>query len=386
MAESPHISRGGHYRWGPLRILELVLALLELLWLLVCIRFKSLSVRGSSWGIHHELAARVAQTPNAPALVSTATGEALTFRELDELSSRIAHWLIASGIRQGDVVAIVRHGCPRYIALWLGAAKAGATAALVNTQLRGGALLHAVRLALDATPRDRQLIICDREALTELGRAGVRAALPAISICVYGASASEGASPPGGSAGSACSEAGASVQGADGVLALEDVLGAQPSRAPDLNAPRAEAVVGNQVVDAERRADGARARDVCGGGGALALIYTSGTTGLPKASRFSHLRCWMAGKAAHVLCRECPCLAVLCLTVQGRPSASLRSAPPLPPCLRDGPADVQRGPARRLASLDAHTRHLPAVDQPMTWVPPPPASLALACHRTQLTV
>mgnify|MGYP003683991357 FL=1 len=285
------------YRWGPLRVLELVRALLELLWLLVCIRLKSASVRATAgavappWaGMADELATRAAQTPDARALVSTASGEALTFRELDELSNQVAHWLIVAGICPGDVVPIVRCGCPRYVALWLGVAKARATAALINAQLRGGALLHALRVALDGTPSARHLIVCDRDALDELARAGVRSVFPDAALFEY-ACARCALAGGGGAIGESGGAARATSDGVDGALDLERLLCAQPSRAPDA---------------------GGGTGDARAAGGALALIYTSGTTGLPKASRFSHLRCWMAGKAAHVLCRLGPTDRLYC--------------------------------------------------------------------------
>ncbi|KAJ1629688.1 hypothetical protein T492DRAFT_840621 [Pavlovales sp. CCMP2436] len=257
--------------------MALVRGLFELLYLLICIRLKSSQVRAGPWAFPDELAARVAQTPDAPALVSTATGETLTFRALDKLSNQIAHWLIASGVRAGDVVVLVRHGCPRYVALWLGAAKAGAPAALVNPQVRGHSLLHSVRLALEGTPASRQLILCDRAALRALSDAGVHACLPQITLALL-ETAAEGAHADS-----------RSLPIEQGVLLVEPLLRAQPVRAVKRGAQNGAAW-----------------------SHALALIFTSGTTGLPKASRFSHLRCWMAGKAAHVLCRLGPSDRLYC--------------------------------------------------------------------------
>lgn len=252
-------------------------ALLELLWLLLCIRLKAASVRAAAcgadgdWSIADELSARVAQTPDAPALIATATGETLSFRELDVLSNQVARWLLSRGAQPGDVVALVRAGCPRYVALWLGVAKAGGTCALINPQLRGASLLHSVRLALETTDPARHLVLCDGDALDALERAGARRELSALAFAVDSPAALSG-------------REGAGRAGTDG---------ARAARAGDLClAPLLAAQSGRAVEPAA--GDGGRAAR----GGArverapLALIFTSGTTGLPKGA-------WAGGVEGH---------------------------------------------------------------------------------------
>jgi fatty-acyl-CoA synthase len=70
--------------------------------------------------------------------------EHLTWSELDTTTSRVAHVLSAAGLKQGDVVALFAENSPFYVACVLGAARVGATAALINTNLRGRPLSHAV--------------------------------------------------------------------------------------------------------------------------------------------------------------------------------------------------------------------------------------------------
>ena len=51
----------------------------------------------------------------------------LTFRELDELSNRIANVLRATGLRHGDVVALFMTNCLEYLAVYLAMCKLGVT-------------------------------------------------------------------------------------------------------------------------------------------------------------------------------------------------------------------------------------------------------------------
>src|SRR5437773_7732628 len=73
--------------------------------------------------------------------------EALSFRELAALSNRFARWALEQGLGRGHVVCLVMHNCPDYLAAWLGITRTGAIAALVNTNLVGDSLTHAIKVA-----------------------------------------------------------------------------------------------------------------------------------------------------------------------------------------------------------------------------------------------
>ncbi|MFW2389215.1 MAG: AMP-binding protein [Polyangiales bacterium] len=73
--------------------------------------------------------------------------EHLTWSELANASSRVAHVLAAAGVKPGDIVALVAENSPFYVASVLGISRVGATAALVNTNLRGRPLSHAVEVS-----------------------------------------------------------------------------------------------------------------------------------------------------------------------------------------------------------------------------------------------
>ncbi|CAM3195195.1 long-chain-fatty-acid--CoA ligase [Nocardioides dubius] len=73
-----------------------------------------------------------------------------TFRQIDELSSRIAQRLVASGVRPGDRVACVSRNSPEFLAVLYGAAKAGAIATAVNIGLAADEVTWIID---DADPR-----------------------------------------------------------------------------------------------------------------------------------------------------------------------------------------------------------------------------------------
>jgi fatty-acyl-CoA synthase len=70
--------------------------------------------------------------------------EHLTWSELVNTTSRMAHTLAAAGVKQGEVVAVLAENSPFYIAAVLGVSRVGATAALINTNLRRRPLSHAI--------------------------------------------------------------------------------------------------------------------------------------------------------------------------------------------------------------------------------------------------
>ena len=81
-------------------------------------------LRGAYGPLLEEFGAHVAAAPDHPAVVCD--DEQLTYRELDEAANRIAHRLLADGVRQQDVVAVfAERGLPWYVAVF-GVLKAGA--------------------------------------------------------------------------------------------------------------------------------------------------------------------------------------------------------------------------------------------------------------------
>ncbi|MBI3435984.1 MAG: long-chain-acyl-CoA synthetase [Proteobacteria bacterium] len=88
-----------------------------------------------------ELARRFGERP---ALVCN--HESLTYRTLSARANRYARWARAHGVRKGDVVCLIMHNRPEYLAIWLGITHAGGVVALVNTNLTGQPLLHCINV------------------------------------------------------------------------------------------------------------------------------------------------------------------------------------------------------------------------------------------------
>jgi len=172
-------------------------------------------------------------TPDAPAVLYL--DRTLTYRDLDEASNRYARWAHAAGFAKGEVVALLMENRPEYLAAWLGLHKAGATAALVNTNQRGMPLAHSISVA-----GARHLILGGELLETFVEARPLLQTAPAIWVT--------GGAAPG----------------------FENLDAALAATSPD-------------APDPEWR------HGIIGRNNAF-LIFTSGTTGLPKAANFSHMR------------------------------------------------------------------------------------------------
>jgi len=79
---------------------------------------------------------------DAPALISDRHD--FSYRELGGRAARYARWALEQAIAPGDVVCLMMPNCPEYLAIWLGITRAGGVVALINTNLAGDALRHAI--------------------------------------------------------------------------------------------------------------------------------------------------------------------------------------------------------------------------------------------------
>jgi fatty-acyl-CoA synthase len=168
-------------------------------------------------------------------------GRTMTYRELERAANRVAHWARARGLRHGRCAALFMENRPEYLALWLGLAKTGAHVALINTNLTGAPLVHALTVAEPVVV----IVGVELEAAYETAKRDFSPQLPVWTL-------GNGEVP----------------------AKLDAALSAASSDRP----PR------------EWR-NGVRTRDK------LFYIYTSGTTGNPKAANFSHLRYLSVGGA-----------------------------------------------------------------------------------------
>ncbi len=174
----------------------------------------------------------------------------VSYAEHNAACNRIAHWARGVGLGTGDVVALLMENRPEYLQVWGGVCKLGVTSALINTNLTGRSLGHALVAA--GTRR----VVVGAECLPALGT--LEDAPDDLEVWVL-------------------REPGRRADAPDGAQDLDAALDAA------------------SVVDPPRSSRaGAR------GGDDLFYIYTSGTTGLPKAARFSHVKFMTTGGVAQL--------------------------------------------------------------------------------------
>jgi len=169
----------------------------------------------------------------------------ISYAEHNAATNRVAFWAHDQGLRRGDVVALLMENRPEYLAIWMGLAKLGVTTALINANLAGTTLRHAL-----ATSEARHLVL-GAECIDRY-RSMAEDLERGLEVWVHTEAAGDG--PPGDRAES-------------GSFDLRRALIGRPDQNPPVS-----------------WREGLRAGDD------LLYIYTSGTTGPPKAARFSHLR------------------------------------------------------------------------------------------------
>jgi fatty-acyl-CoA synthase len=169
-------------------------------------------------------------------------GRRTSYGELNAEANRVAHVARAEGVRCGDVVALVMENRPAFLSSWIGLAKLGATIALLNPNVRGRALEHAL-------------------AETRATRAIV---------------------------GGECLEAWKGLRAESRPPAFVE----QDPAGPEVELPAGTRDLARALADAPGGNPPRALRAGLRGGSDLFYIFTSGTTGLPKAARLSHMR-WL---------------------------------------------------------------------------------------------
>lgn len=77
-----------------------------------------------------------ATTPDKAALIVAATGQIVTYAELEERSLRIANWLRSAGFRRGDTVALLSDNDPRIFDVYWAAQRSGLYLTAINYRLK----------------------------------------------------------------------------------------------------------------------------------------------------------------------------------------------------------------------------------------------------------
>jgi fatty-acyl-CoA synthase len=88
---------------------------------------------------------RARVTPDRTALVSVATGERLTYAELDARIERAADTLVAAGVEPGDRFGLLAHNCIEFIELFFAAGRAGVIVVPLSTRATTHELEHIAR-------------------------------------------------------------------------------------------------------------------------------------------------------------------------------------------------------------------------------------------------
>jgi acyl-CoA synthetase (AMP-forming)/AMP-acid ligase II len=81
------------------------------------------------------LAAIVERAPDRPALIMGTSGEAVSFRDLEDASNRFAQLLRARGLVAGDGIAVLLENHPRYFEVMWGAKRTGLYSTTINFHL-----------------------------------------------------------------------------------------------------------------------------------------------------------------------------------------------------------------------------------------------------------
>ncbi|WP_234684963.1 AMP-binding protein [Bradyrhizobium monzae] len=73
--------------------------------------------------------------PDRPALIMTATGEIVTYAELEDRSRRAANWLFDAGLRPGDVVGVLSDNSPWIFDIYWATQRSGLYLLPINSRL-----------------------------------------------------------------------------------------------------------------------------------------------------------------------------------------------------------------------------------------------------------
>ena len=237
--------------------------MLDLLHLLLYLKSKAFQVqKDKTWDINKEWNNRVKSTPNKQFLqmVDQTVEQGQTFKSADLAANMIASGCYEKlGLRSNHVIAIIMPSSCEYVLLWLGLMKLGATSALINTNLIGKPLLHAIETAVIDNENGKKFVIVSERYLgiiekdefvrNGLAKAGVK------------------------------------------VLPYYHATGSKQADTFD------------QVINSgtDLKWDKPIVSESSGWSRNLFYIYTSGTTGLPKASKINHLRFLSAGSMLKIM-------------------------------------------------------------------------------------
>lgn len=224
----------------PNNIKKMTIACVQLIRMLIFVRLHNFKYNGKAFSYADIFEEYVDKYPNHIQFESADDNSKITLQEMDELANQFAWWLLHGdqSVRCLDKVAIMILNRVEYTSIWLGCSKIGATSALLNTNASGKTLIHALNVSFEESSSkililDDELIAQVQEDFAEITRQGIK--------IVY-----------------------------LNRLKNEFLINFSKKRPPR--------EIRSKIIEKD----------------ALILIFTSGTTGLPKASKISQSRFYVA--------------------------------------------------------------------------------------------
>lgn len=221
--------------------------LIDLLTLLITLKLKARAVQKKPWSIIDEFVKRVKARPSSTFMCLHDNTNNVTFGGADRMSNQFAN--LATNrlhLSHKDTIALLMPSTPDYVLLWLGFAKIGVVSGLINNNLTGAPLAHAITTALKNCPPEKRTIVAAPVFLERLYEHSVAAALKSNEITIIP------------------------------FHTFQELASKESDEITQINA--------SISWDDD-----------------IFFIYTSGTTGLPKASKINHLRFYSAGAMMRIL-------------------------------------------------------------------------------------
>ena len=86
----------------------------------------------------------VSTTPDKPAYIMAATGESVSYKELDERSNQLAHLFRDAGLKPGDSIAIFMDNNGRFYEICWAAQRAGLYYTCISSRLTAGEVAYII--------------------------------------------------------------------------------------------------------------------------------------------------------------------------------------------------------------------------------------------------
>jgi len=179
-------------------------------------------------------------------------GKHISYREFNKTANRYSHFLRSQGLKKGDTVALLMDNRPEYLMIHAGCAKVGIIPALVNNNIRGSVLSHALNIA------DASALIIGHEFIDDYLSIATDVQIKRNELVFI-------------------EKEGKDIKTPQGVKDLRPLLEKQTDENPIMDVP-------------------INTRDI------LEYIYTSGTTGMPKATQLTQHKWIQMGIGIAFMC------------------------------------------------------------------------------------